>query len=379
MKEKKILDKIAQLLLLNSSFNNNQGLLFGKMGALIFLYNYDQIYPNDIYFNYANELTVEVSGQLTNANVNYFSEGLAGIGWGMKYLIKNDFIEDSPIFSDLDTTLIDEVTAPEKLSIEFIGVCNYLRDVQDNKHVKFDSLQEEFNYLMKKEMMWNFMDLVLMDWDSNRKKLSAIEKINDLYHVFLELSKTQPFFASIIFFNKIEDQDYEVSVNKLLDELLLHLRKIIEHVHLLIHSASKNKEAEEFYADLIQLGFYELYNCYVNLHQRPLYVSLELEFFEIARHLDGLVATSNKLTFSTIRSCNYLRTIAGFHKNEHIDEIAINLRRRIINYLDVDLNFDLLLDTKNKNLNIGLGGIAGLGLTLLQELEINNWNAGLLI
>jgi hypothetical protein len=85
--------RIANVLIINSSFTDNIGLLNGKMGIAIFFYQYSRYTLNKIYEDYAGELIDEIYEEInTNIPVD-FANGLTGIGWGIEYLVKNGFLE----------------------------------------------------------------------------------------------------------------------------------------------------------------------------------------------------------------------------------------------------------------------------------------------
>lgn len=87
------LQRIANVLLLNASFIDNLGLLNGKMGIAIFFYHYSRYTGNKIFEDYAGELIDEIYEEInTNTPVD-FANGFTGIGWGIEYLVKNRFIE----------------------------------------------------------------------------------------------------------------------------------------------------------------------------------------------------------------------------------------------------------------------------------------------
>ena len=89
------LQRIANVLLLNASFIDNPGLLNGKMGIAIFFYNYAKYSSKNSYKEYADELID------TSTHVN-FENGLTGIGWGIEYLVNNEFVA-----ADTDEALIN--------------------------------------------------------------------------------------------------------------------------------------------------------------------------------------------------------------------------------------------------------------------------------
>jgi len=87
------LRRIANVLLLNASFTDNLGLLNGKMGIAIFFYQYARYTGNKVYEDYAGELIDEIYEELYNGTPVGFSNGLMGIGWGIEYLVRNGYLE----------------------------------------------------------------------------------------------------------------------------------------------------------------------------------------------------------------------------------------------------------------------------------------------
>jgi hypothetical protein len=87
------LQRIANVLLLNASFIDNPGLLNGKMGIAIFFYHYSRYSKNKIYEDYAGELVDEIYEEINTSTAVNFENGLTGIGWGIEYLVKNGFVQ----------------------------------------------------------------------------------------------------------------------------------------------------------------------------------------------------------------------------------------------------------------------------------------------
>ncbi|MBN1183728.1 MAG: hypothetical protein JXB49_15660 [Bacteroidales bacterium] len=93
--------RIANVLLLNASFIDNPGLLNGKMGIAIFFYHYAKYTTKKIYKDYADELIDEIYEDINTSTPVNFENGLTGIGWGIEYLVNNKFVE-----ADTDEALI---------------------------------------------------------------------------------------------------------------------------------------------------------------------------------------------------------------------------------------------------------------------------------
>lgn len=103
------LRRIADVLFLNAGFIDNPGLLKGKMGIALFLYKYARNTGSEIYDTYAGELIDEIYQRISKQTPVDFANGLAGIGWGIEYLVRNGFVEadTDEALTEIDNT-IDE-------------------------------------------------------------------------------------------------------------------------------------------------------------------------------------------------------------------------------------------------------------------------------
>ncbi|MCG8309782.1 MAG: hypothetical protein MI975_20470 [Cytophagales bacterium] len=113
MKAKKISlsNKIDNHLVLNASFIDNLGLMHGKMGLSIYFFRIGQRLNNKIYSGYAEELIDEIYNEIDESVSADFENGLAGIGWGVEYLIQNGFVkaDADEVLEDFDRLLIKEI------------------------------------------------------------------------------------------------------------------------------------------------------------------------------------------------------------------------------------------------------------------------------
>jgi hypothetical protein len=102
-----LLKRIANVLILNASFIDNLGLLKGKMGIVIFLYQYFRYSDNKIYEEYAGELLDEIFDEINTSIPVNFEEGLTGIGWGIEYLIHKEFVQanSDEVLSEIDKAI----------------------------------------------------------------------------------------------------------------------------------------------------------------------------------------------------------------------------------------------------------------------------------
>lgn len=101
-------NRINELLIENSHFLSNPSLLRGKMGLSLFLYTCGELTDEDDKIKKAEQdLTHVLDIVMRQPLPPHFEDGLAGIGWGIEYLIKNGLIDANPdeMLEDIDTTL----------------------------------------------------------------------------------------------------------------------------------------------------------------------------------------------------------------------------------------------------------------------------------
>ena len=126
-----VLHQIANHLIINSSFLMDLSLYHGKMGIVLFFYNYAQYTGNPVYEEFAGELLDEIFEEVHDNIGIDFENGLSGIGWGILYLLKNNFIVGSPddILEDIDKKILEvNLLKIIDLSLErgLAGIVTYL-------------------------------------------------------------------------------------------------------------------------------------------------------------------------------------------------------------------------------------------------------------
>jgi len=85
--------QVIHQLLLRSSIERDIGLYNGKMGLILFFYHYFKANNKAVFEDTANELMEELEEDIHVGLTISFSSGLSGIGWGIEYLIQNNFVE----------------------------------------------------------------------------------------------------------------------------------------------------------------------------------------------------------------------------------------------------------------------------------------------
>lgn len=120
---------IAKLVAGNIAANRNQGLFSGNMGLCIFLYHASKQSNNNEYEQLADDLLDKIFGSLYTFTQPEFENGLAGIGWGIEYLVQNGFAEGDTdiILADIDTEVFKKLTQTDIKNIDLQnGLTGYL-------------------------------------------------------------------------------------------------------------------------------------------------------------------------------------------------------------------------------------------------------------
>ena len=124
--------RIINTLLLNASFIDNPGLMHGKMGISIFFFHLARQTENKTYEDYAGELIDEIYEEISTKTPVDFENGLAGIGWGIEYLVQNGFIEanTNEVLEEFDKKIFNKLihNTPAELNLlnGILGVGAYL-------------------------------------------------------------------------------------------------------------------------------------------------------------------------------------------------------------------------------------------------------------
>lgn len=127
-KEEKMLNR---LILHANDVPSAIGLLDGKMGIALVLAHYARCSRKKKIEHAADFLVENVMNQLTTTVSIDFANGLSGIGWGIEYLIQNNYMKGcgADILQDLDERIMQvEVTRIKDWSLEkgLLGILHYV-------------------------------------------------------------------------------------------------------------------------------------------------------------------------------------------------------------------------------------------------------------
>jgi lantibiotic modifying enzyme len=98
---------ITNILLLNSEFIGDLGLMHGKMGIAVYFFHLARETQDSTYKDFANKLIDKIYEEISISTPLDFENGLAGIGWGIEYLVQGGFIEGDTdeVLGELDNQL----------------------------------------------------------------------------------------------------------------------------------------------------------------------------------------------------------------------------------------------------------------------------------
>ena len=85
--------QIARLIQQNGLTGMNHGLMHGHTGLCLFFYQLAKSTNNPEYEQLADDLLDKVFSNLNTSSSADFENGLAGIGWGIEYLVQNGYAE----------------------------------------------------------------------------------------------------------------------------------------------------------------------------------------------------------------------------------------------------------------------------------------------
>lgn len=137
-KKELLLTKISNNLLIRSSFDEKLGLLHGRMGIILFFFNYASYTKNNLYHEFANDLIYYLFEDIHNRLPFDFENGYCGIGWGFEYLIQHNFISDyaGDLLEDIDLEVmkidVNRVT-DTNLTSGLSGILHYVLSRLSNK------------------------------------------------------------------------------------------------------------------------------------------------------------------------------------------------------------------------------------------------------
>lgn len=106
---------ITEILQSNATFIQCPGLIYGKMGLVVYFFHYSK-YSNDrSYAKFAIKLIESIQDNITEDSPINYSRGLSGIGSGIEYLAQQGFlnINTDEVLKDIDSQVFRSVVYAE--------------------------------------------------------------------------------------------------------------------------------------------------------------------------------------------------------------------------------------------------------------------------
>lgn len=148
--------RIIHRLFLETPFIPSIGLLTGQMGVSLAFFAHSRHTNNAIYEDFAIELLDDILNLLNNSIDNTFNNGLAGIGWGIEYLLNNGFVVGYgvEICEEIDRKIMEiDPKRITDLSLDYglEGLLHYVlfhisASIQQNTIIPFDKFYLEDLY-----------------------------------------------------------------------------------------------------------------------------------------------------------------------------------------------------------------------------------------
>lgn len=386
-KIRSLINEIAKIILLRVNFSKNNSLFYGKIGATCFLYIFEKYFENEIYYNLANEVMLEVVTNNNDENFNY-SDGLAGIGWGINFLREKRFIEidsNSNIFSTIDKRILQNGSYI-RIGKDLCGISSYFFSMN---RIPFNT-QDELIFLMRSEWLITQIDKI----DQNKEILNVTNKIDYLKQIlkaendsFLAHLVNIFFYSTIILKKSYITRLYPVivkdSLEKVLEGILVLIINISDHI---LQSKNLNSSRKVLYSNFLL----RLFNAYI---QNPLDKKSNLSKIATSNFILALSklqnrylkANYNRLDNSIIKleieSIAHLNRIISAVENNDLYSILILKIEKIVSRLS---NKETLIKCFTSNIDgveVGLTGLSGLGLIFLSILypETIDWDEAILI
>lgn len=124
-------ERILNHIILASAPSRNPGLIDGKTGIILFLMHYAKSSGNEIYREIAEDMLDELWTDINVSTPIGLSSGLCGVGWGIEYLIQNDFVDGDgdEICEEVDKAVRHQKIYPEMnrtLDFGIEGMLHYI-------------------------------------------------------------------------------------------------------------------------------------------------------------------------------------------------------------------------------------------------------------
>lgn len=196
-----------------SSSIKDLGLMEGKMGACLFFYIIGKAQKKS-HFNKQGELLLDNIINEVSSNIpTNFGRGLAGIGWGVEYLIQNKYVDGNSdeILEDIDNQILLTLSTINNFGLDISdglsGYILYLVQRLKNKRtgkrsLSFDLNKElliyTLNRIHKKEIKENFSFSDVIQFDFFQGHTYLLRLLRHVYDLHLFNDKVEHMASDLL-------------------------------------------------------------------------------------------------------------------------------------------------------------------------------------
>lgn len=101
-------EDIIHHLMFQTFFHKRNGLFYGKLGIAIVFFELGRYRNNLVYTDYAEDLKNLLPNKINDKMTLDFATGLSGYGWGVEYMVQQQFIDNdnTEICTDIDRNIM---------------------------------------------------------------------------------------------------------------------------------------------------------------------------------------------------------------------------------------------------------------------------------
>ena len=255
--------RIGDYLLQHARENKDLSLMEGKMGISIFCFIFSRISNDNKYSEFAELLLDDIYKEISVNHTSDFYHGLAGIGWGIEYLVQNKYIEadTDEVLEIVDISTLKALTTNASLHFGLNGYLGYLlyltqrlKNSKNLSSVPYKINKELLIYVINKidEVCHNHFSQIgtdtsfdlTLDFPVLMIVLERVSQLN-LYNVKLErmVNQFSPYFETKMPAMNINKLYLASAVNKLL--LRVPNLRLEKQVQKLLFSIDYNEIKDE--------------------------------------------------------------------------------------------------------------------------------------
>jgi len=256
----KILKYISETLIQNEVNVSNPGLIYGKMGLAVFYFHYARYTGDQSFEEYAMILMEKLQEQIQQQHTINYRDGLAGIGTGIEYLVRNGFLEadTNEVLEDLDKEIFRATVfgnhADVSLFTGLSGLGRYLLFRVEGKYANDDYIST----LDNKMLLIHITDAFERKYPS--MKTAEIEEVFFFLHAMEQTNifptKAKQLLKSISSYLSSSKQD-EIMSGFLINKAEMYRRKYNEYLSK-INGDNQTDILPGLYGGLAGIGLYLL-------------------------------------------------------------------------------------------------------------------------